>query len=148
MSYTWAGKRLGAAPNIVDDQCHVLMVKHSYGKLNWEVPGRAVEVDESVCEATTREVREGAGLHVRAEHLTGIYHMAENDSHHFVFLCKPVNLNQEPKPDLSEITECGYFQPDALPRPMSDFTEGRIRDALAGEALPLPIPVGPRQWLE
>jgi len=138
MSYAWAGKRLGAAAIIVNDQNCVLMVKHSYGKLNWEIPGGAVEADESVADAVVREVREETGLVVTAERLTGIYYMAENDSHHFVFLCKPVNLSQEPKPDLSEITECDYFSPDALPLLTSDFTAGRIQNALSGQVLLLP----------
>lgn len=142
------GKFLGSAAVILDGQGRILLVKHSYGKLNWEIPGGAAEANESVADTAIREVREETRLQVVAERLTGVYYEAETDGHHFVYLCRPVDPNQEPRPDRVEITECGYFPPDALPRPMSDFTEGRIRDALAGEMLPLPIPLGPRQWLE
>ncbi len=147
-AYKWATKRLGAAAIITDERGCVLMVRHSYGKLNWEIPGGAAEADETIGDTAVREVLEETGLHVTAERLTGIYYMAENDSHHFVFLCRSLDTGQQPKADLSEITDCGYFPPNALPRPISDFTVRRIQDALVGEALLLPIPVGPRQWLE
>lgn len=43
MSYAWAGKRLGAAAVIEKDQNCVLLVKHNYGKINWELPGGMVD---------------------------------------------------------------------------------------------------------
>lgn len=52
------------------------------------------------------------------------------------------------RPDGVEISECGYWNPAALPRPISDFTPLRIHDALAGADYPLPTPIGPRIWLE
>lgn len=146
--FLWNKNRLGAAAVIRDIDGRILLVKHSYGKLNWELPGGAVEAEESVADAAIREVREETGLLVTAERLTGIYYMADNDSHHFVFLCKPVDAYQEPRPDRVEITDCGYFPPEALPRPISNFTEGRIQDALSGQLPLLPLLVGPRQWLE
>ena len=49
----------------------------------------------------------------------------------------------------AEITDCGYWPADALPRPISDFTVRRIEDALSlTNRYPLPATVGPRHWLE
>ena len=39
----WTGKKLGSAATITDERGYVLLVKHSYGKLNWEIPGGAAE---------------------------------------------------------------------------------------------------------
>ena len=64
---------------------------------------------------------------------------------HFVFVCTVTT--EEPTVDGAEITESGWWASDSLPRPISDFTVRRIRDALAGNVLPLPGLVGPRQWL-
>ena len=144
----WAKKKMGAAAVILDPKGQVLLVKHSYGRLNWELPGGAVEAGESVADAAVREVREETGLHVTAERLTGIYYAADSDSHHAVFLCSPTSEGQEPISASEETTACGCFLPDALPRPISDFTVRRIRDAAGRQALPLPIHIGPRQWLE
>ncbi len=54
----YAKKRLGAASVILNNQGWVLLVKHSYGRLNWELPGGVAEVDESIVETALREVRE------------------------------------------------------------------------------------------
>ena len=148
MQSAWTGKKLGAAAVITDERGYVLLVKHSYGKLNWEIPGGAAEANETVADTAVREVREETGLVVIAERLTGMYYWAENDSHHFVFQCAMAHDGQEPLSISSETTDCGYFAPDALPRPISDFTVRRIQDALAGIPMLLPTNTGPRQWLE
>lgn len=148
MQNGWIGKKLGAAAAIFDAAGQVLLVKHSYGKLNWELPGGAAEAEESIADAAIREVSEETNLVVTADRLTGIYYQLENDSHHFVFQCSIAHQGQEPLSVSEETTDCGYFSPDALPRPISDFTVRRIQDALAGDEVSLPIIVGPRQWLE
>jgi len=82
-----------------------------------------------------------------AERLTGLYWGAELDAHHLVFLCANAG-GAQPTPSSDEISECGYWPPDTLPRPISDFTVRRIHDALVGEAPVLPVVVPPRTWLE
>ena len=139
-------KKLGAAAIILNDESHVLLVKQSYGHLNWEIPGGAAEIGECIVETVLREVREETGLLVEAERITGIYYEAETDFLHFVFLCRRADENAEFCPD-AEVTECAYWPSTALPRPISDFTIGRIEAALAGETPLLPMSVGPRQWL-
>jgi 8-oxo-dGTP pyrophosphatase MutT (NUDIX family) len=64
-------KLLGSAAVIPDDQGRVLLVKHSYGRLNWEIPGGLAELHESATENALREVREETGLEVEAQRLTG-----------------------------------------------------------------------------
>ena len=142
-------KPLGAAAVILDGVGRVLLVKHSYGRLNWEIPGGLAELHESATENALREVREETGLEVEAQRLTGLYYEPANDMHHFVFLCVKRDSAAIPIPDASEITELGYFHPDALPHPISDFTVRRIHDALAPDhPIVLPIVIGPREWLE
>jgi len=144
----WAGKKLGAAAVICDDYGRVLMVKHSYGMLNWELPGGAADTGESISDTAVREVLEETGLLVVAERLTGIYYAKENDSHHFVFVCIQSDEGQIPRSVSTETTDCAFFAVDALPRPISDFTLRRIQDALESGNLLLPINIGPRVWLE
>ena len=144
---------IGANAVILDEQARVLLVKHSYGRLNWEIPGGLVELDESVVEGACREMREETGLDVVAEYLTGSYYEPANTTgggmHIFVFLCAKQDPSAVPQPDGTEITECGYWSVDALPRPINDFTIRRITDALAPtNRYPLPATIGPRQWLE
>jgi 8-oxo-dGTP diphosphatase len=141
-------KRLGAAAVILDEAGHVLMVRHTYGRLNWEIPGGHAEPYESILDTVVREVREETGLHVRVLHTTGTYYEPANDMHHFVFRCEALDLGQEPRPSSSEIGACAFWPPDSLPRPISDFTIQRIREALERPPQPLPHAIERRRWLQ
>jgi 8-oxo-dGTP diphosphatase len=141
-------KSIGAAAVIVNGDGGVLLVKQTYGPLNWELPGGAAEVGESPDETVLREVREETGLDVAVLHLTGYYHETDADFRHFVFWCEIRGPDTVPRPDLMEVSECRYWRPDALPRPISDFTMRRIQDAVAGIRFRLPTHVGPRVWLD
>jgi RimJ/RimL family protein N-acetyltransferase/8-oxo-dGTP pyrophosphatase MutT (NUDIX family) len=141
-------KGIGAAAVIVDEKGKILLVKHTYGRMNWELPGGGAEVNESPVETALREVREETGLVVIAQHATGYYYEPETDGLHFVFWCQRQDANAVPHPDLTEIAECRFWSPDALPHPISDWTVRRIQDALTGHKFGLPTLIGPRVWLE
>lgn len=51
-------KLIGAASLILDDENKILLVKHSYGKCNWDLPGGKSEEKESAEETAKREVNE------------------------------------------------------------------------------------------
>ncbi len=140
-------KRLGAAAVILDGEGRVLLVEHTYGHLNWELPGGHAEPGESILATATREVREETGLAVVAEALTGIYFDDQLDLHFFVFRCRRLDEALAPVPTGSEIAACAFWPAAALPRPMSDLTIRRIHDALSGVAGPLPVVARPRHWL-
>lgn len=140
-------KLLGAAAVIQNNEGHVLLVKHNYGKYNWELPGGLAEQNESAKETAQRETIEETGLEVEAERLTGIYYDPVNDMHHFAFTCRSVN-DRIPLPSSSEILECRYCSIDDLPRPISDFTIQRIIHALNPDNDNLFHIIGPRQWTE
>lgn len=138
-------RRAGAAAVITDDRGRVLLVRHTYGELNWEIPGGLGEPGESADATAVREVREETGLDVAAERLTGIYFEAAADMHHFVFRCR-ATAGTEPRPSSDEISEVRWCERAALPRPISDFTVRRIDDALDGAPAAIHA-VGPRTWL-
>jgi 8-oxo-dGTP pyrophosphatase MutT (NUDIX family) len=141
-------KLMGSAAVILDTAGRVLMVKHSYGRLNWELPGGAAEANESPVETALREVREETGLEVVAKYTANVYYDTAEDFVHFVFVCDRVDASAEPRPDLAEITACGFWPVDRLPRPISTFTVQRIKDALTGKSWPLPTLFHGREWLE
>ena len=144
----WPEKKLGAAAAIFDEHGRVLLVKHSYGRLNWELPGGAVEPGEGVVEAAVREVYEETGLRVVGEHVAGVYFDAEVDALHFVFSCRLRDAASVPQADAEEVTECAFWKLDDLPRPISDFTVRRVEDAVSGAEQPLPSATRPLRWLE
>ena len=141
-------KKIGAAAFIVNEEGRVLLVKHTYEHLNWELPGGAGEANESPVETAIREVKEETGLTVVARYTTGSYYIPENETLHFVFQCERVEEKAFPCPDRAEISECGFWPLSGLPRPMSDWTMQRIQDAVEGSRFALPTAIGPRIWLE
>jgi ADP-ribose pyrophosphatase YjhB (NUDIX family) len=138
---------MGSAAVILDHG-RVLLVKHSYGNLQWGPPGGLSETGESAAETVVREVREETGLEVAIDRLTGVYFEASVDLHHFVFACRRVEPGAEPVPVPPEITHCGFFDLKSLPRPISDFTVRRITDALDVRIRPEVSTIGPRRWLD
>ncbi|WP_171651372.1 NUDIX hydrolase [Paenibacillus foliorum] len=140
-------KPVGAAAVIMDSEGRILLVKHNYGKYNWELPGGLSEQNESAENTAKREVLEETGLETTVGRLTGVYYEPINDMHHFVFACKVVD-DQQPQPDAEEVTECKFFNVDDLPKPISDFTISRIKDALNTDSDHLFHIIGPKQWFE
>jgi 8-oxo-dGTP diphosphatase len=140
-------QRVGAAALITDEEGRVPLVRHTYGRKNWELPGGAVEQGESPMDGAVREVQEETGLSVTPTQLTGIYYDTEADFLHFVFRCVPTGSGAVPRPDGAEVDACVFWHPDSLPRPISDFTLLRIREGMDGGKYPMPTLVGPRQWL-
>src|SRR5213593_4202130 len=63
-------RKIGAAAVILDVDGGVLLVKQTYGRLNWELPGGAAEAGESPDDTVLREVQEETGLAVAVLHMT------------------------------------------------------------------------------
>lgn len=129
---------MGGACVVFDDDGRVLLVRHTYGRLNWELPGGGADPGESPDETAVREIREETGLEVRIDRLTGAYYEAgprPGNDHgpilHFVFLVQAMH-GTAPIPTPPEIDDVGWWPLDGLPTPISDFTERRIRDAASG----------------
>jgi diadenosine tetraphosphate (Ap4A) HIT family hydrolase/ADP-ribose pyrophosphatase YjhB (NUDIX family) len=141
---------LGAASVILDDSGRVLLVRHTYGRRNWEIPGGISEEGESAEETARREAREEIDAELEIEALAGVYWEPSWNGiggHHFVFRARLVRGSVAARADTSEIAEVGWFRVEQLPRPISDFTIRRISDALAAGPALVRL-VGPRTWLE
>ena len=137
---------IGSASAIFDVRGRVLLVKHTYGHFNWEIPGGVALPGEAPSVAAQRELREETTVELPEGELSGVYydpHHRLGSMLHFVFTF-PVQKRLQPVPQPPEIGDLGWFDLDALPSPMSDFTEMRIRDALA-DSVAYRV-VGPRVW--
>jgi 8-oxo-dGTP diphosphatase len=143
----WPCRRVGVAAIVLDDTKRVLLVRHSYGRLNWELPGGASEPGETFEETALRELREETGLDGRVERLQGVYYKQDEDSHHLVFRCE-VDYDVEPTPNSDEISACAYWSADELPRPVSSFTVRRVMDGLAGNGPHRLVDIPQLTWLE
>ncbi len=140
---------IGAACAIFDGDGRVLLVRHSYGRRNWELPGGTSLPDEPPDLTAARELAEETGLEMRDGRLAAVYfepqHPRLGPLLHFVFLI-PWTPEMKPSARPPEIDEVGFWPPEALPRPISDFTERRITDARR-EAVVYGV-VASRAWRE
>ena len=138
---------VGAACVILDGDGRVLLVHHTYGRLNWELPGGLAEAGEAPDQTAIRELLEETGLHAEPGRLTGVYFEPGHDLGqmlHFVFRCA-WDASVAPIASSPEVSEVGFWPIDGLPGPISDFTERRIRDALSDGPLHVAL-VPARQW--
>jgi 8-oxo-dGTP pyrophosphatase MutT (NUDIX family) len=143
----WPGRFVGVAAAVVDPSGCILLVRHTYGRLNWELPGGVSEPGESFEETALRELREETGVLATIERLTGLYYERADDRHQLVFRCRSVDT-AAPMASSPEVSDCGFFSADELPRPISDFTIRRIDDAIAAAAPDAVVDISPRAWLE
>ncbi len=139
-----ARKAVGSVAVIQDGEGRVLLVRQAYARSKWALPGGGSDPGESVVETAVREVREETGLDVVAERMTGVYHEPGHpagDFLHFVFACRRLDPSALPRLQQEELTDWRFSPPHDLPRPISDLTVRRIRDALSGEGPRLPVTV-------
>jgi ADP-ribose pyrophosphatase YjhB (NUDIX family) len=63
---------VSVAATVVDDAGRVLVIqRRDNGR--WEPPGGVLEMNESITEGVSREVREETGLNIELTRLTGVY---------------------------------------------------------------------------
>ena len=133
---------------VLDASQRVLLVRHTYGRYNWEIPGGIGLPGEAPTATARRELLEEVGIDLEGR-LTGVYFEPGHDFGamlHFVFAAS-LPPDAVPTPSSEEISALDWRRPDDLPAPISDFTERRIRDAIGGSPAALHI-VGERRWRE
>ena len=141
---------MGAASVIVDEGRRVLLVRHSYGRRNWEIPGGISEAGESAETTARREAREELGVEIEIDRLSGVYWepgWQGIGGHHFVFRARLADAAVPRAADADEILEFRWCSAETLPRPISNFTIRRVHDALADGPAPFAA-IGPRVWTE
>jgi len=127
---------MGAQGVVINEQGHVLLVRHGYRK-GWHFPGGGVEKNEPVLEALTRELSEEVGvlLEEPAEFFALYAHFDAFPSDHIaLFIVRHWSRPVIPEPN-AEITEQGFFDPSALPEGTSKGTRARLRE-IFGNARP------------
>ncbi len=111
----------------------MLLVRHSYGKERWSLPGGEVDQGESPAEAAVREAREEAGIEVELDHLIGVYFLrSKKNGLRFMFAAR-ITAGEPSAADADEIAEVGWFEPEELPQPTTPTMPYGVRDAVAGE---------------
>ena len=98
----------------------------------WNLPGGGLELDETVEQGLEREVREEIGNAVEIERLVGVYSKPRKREIVLTFLCHLPAGSAEPGTS-DEVSEVGWFAPDALPSQLLPKHRQRLEDALLGQ---------------
>ena len=134
----------GCSAIILREDGKILIQRRSDNGL-WGLPGGAVEMGETISDATVREVREETGLEIEVQRLLGLYSdpatqvvaYADGNVVHYVsasFLCRVIG--GEPTVT-EESTELVWSDPLALPQPFVPSQRIRVDDWLVGNTAPV-----------
>jgi len=125
----YIGVSVGAM--ILNDKGEVLLCKRSQRASNergcWEVPGGAVEFNETLEDAIHREIREELGVDIDLlEQFPAANHIIPSDKQHWVpstFLAKLKDGNIPKIMEPEKCDEIDWFSLDHLPTPLSLITQ-------------------------
>jgi ADP-ribose pyrophosphatase YjhB (NUDIX family) len=128
---------IGTAGLVVDSEGRILLIRQSYAKRQWMLPGGGLKRGETLRDGALRELREEAGIIVRTPDevtLLGIYANLKQGKRDHVAVYVVREFTQEPSNDM-EIANSGFFAPDDLPAPLSRATGRRIDEFLGRRAI-------------
>jgi 8-oxo-dGTP pyrophosphatase MutT (NUDIX family) len=113
-----------------DESDRVLLVRHSYGRPGWSLPGGGMNRDERPERAAVREIGEelGCGLTDLAEIDASEERIAGSRDMQHIFSAR---LAGAPVPDMREIVAVQLFDPQDLPEECGPRTRLRIAQAVA-----------------
>lgn len=126
------GLTLGVRGLVLDAEGRVLLVEHTYTP-GWHMPGGGVERGENAQQALARELAEEAGVEI-----IGPVRLVSAHSNHarfrgdHVLVYRIADWRPCPATSRGEISQIGWFAPDALPPQTTDPTRRRIQEALGG----------------
>lgn len=127
---------LGVRVAVFDGEGRIFLIRHTYVP-GYHLPGGGVERGESAEVAAARELQEEGGIGLRGRpQLFGFYFQrALKWDHVALYVARDAVLPESwPAPD-REISERGFFFPDALPEATSPATRRRVAE-LTGAAPP------------
>jgi len=97
----------------------VLLVRHTYGKNLWRLPGGGVKAKESPQTAAIREAQEELGISLKKVVELGTTVFTDQFKHDTVWFFEAATSNKHFESDQVEIKESGWFPIDELPQPLS-----------------------------
>jgi ADP-ribose pyrophosphatase YjhB (NUDIX family) len=128
-------RTIGIRGVVVDGEGRVLLVRHSYGRPTWHLPGGGVKRRETLVQALARELREEVRVTITGPvRLHGTFsNMSEGKSDHIsVFVVEHWQRDADPEGD-AEIEAAAFYAPGGLPETTSPGTGRRVAEWANGQ---------------
>jgi 8-oxo-dGTP pyrophosphatase MutT (NUDIX family) len=101
----------------------ILLVRHTYGNRNWDLPGGAMKRDEEPLVAAQREMREELGIASAEWSKLGEVRKNVNHRRDTVHCFHAELASPEVEPNLAELSTAQWFNRDQIPRKLSPYVE-------------------------
>jgi 8-oxo-dGTP pyrophosphatase MutT (NUDIX family) len=100
---------------VLTDGDRVLLVRHTYGRRDWELPGGGPRRHEQPLDAARREMREELGLAIDEWTPLGVIEATFYHRHDTLHICHAEVTAPTLKLDRAELATAAWFERDALP---------------------------------
>jgi 8-oxo-dGTP pyrophosphatase MutT (NUDIX family) len=110
---------------LVEHEGRLLLIRHTYGSMEWDLPGGGAKRGEPPEAAAAREVREEVGITVSEISRVGSLRAGEDGRRVGTVVFSARAVNPELRPRRAEVYDEGWFEWDRLPRQLSPAA-GRI----------------------
>ncbi len=130
-----------ARPKVIGVKCvvnhddHVLLVRHTYGRRSWDLPGGIVRRRELPIDTARREMREELGRRIDDWQELGVLFVTTDHHRDNLHLFQTRIGDRHLDIDLSELAEAGWFPRDDPPPDVGRFVDRILTKArLASES--------------
>jgi 8-oxo-dGTP diphosphatase len=130
-----------ARPKVVGVKCivtnddHVLLVRHTYGRRSWDLPGGTARRREVPIDAARREMHEELGRRIEDWQDLGVLYVTTDHHRGNLHMFQAEIDDRQLDIDLTELAEAGWFRRDDLPPDLGRFVDKILaRAALASES--------------
>jgi 8-oxo-dGTP pyrophosphatase MutT (NUDIX family) len=108
---------------VLTDGGHILLVRHTYGRPDWELPGGSMKPGEQPMTAARREMHEELGVAIDGWTSLGEVH-GRMQYRHDTLHCFQAELHDPALTlDLGELYEARWFPRTNLPNPIGPYTQ-------------------------
>ena len=117
---------------IINTNGQILLIQREDFEV-WGLPGGEVDTGETLVQAAAREAQEETGLEVELTRFVGLYSLPNltiGNNHTALFAAYP--QTDTLKPQVCEVIDAGFFDPNDLPAPLLWWHHQRIQHAING----------------
>jgi 8-oxo-dGTP pyrophosphatase MutT (NUDIX family) len=110
----------------------VLLVRHTYGRRSWDLPGGALKRDEEPLACARREMEEELGMRDADWSAAGTIQGRQNHRRDLIYCFRTELAQAEVSPNPVELATVGWFPSGSLPAELSPYA----RPILEGVLIP------------